>query len=125
MHQRSMQHNKNCNNGRTLFGIRHMPTDPQIRNILNEAGWHQLAPAFSGMITLLRENQELDSYRVLDGQLLICLEGTESIQLRLDTGLRCSEEPSSESRREMSIRQGKNGSFSRANTRKASMCSQR
>jgi len=77
MHQRSMQHTKNCNNGRTLFGIHHIPTDPQIRNVLDEVGWHQLAPAFSGVIALLRENQELDSYRVLDGRLLICLDGTE------------------------------------------------
>ena len=77
MHQRSMQKAKNSNNGRTLFGIQHIPTDPQIRNVLDELPYHQLDPIFTQVISLLQEESQLEGYRVLDGQLLICLDGTE------------------------------------------------
>lgn len=77
MHQRSMQRAKKCNNGRTLFGIQRIPTDPQIRNILDEVPSCALEPVFRQVIELLGQESQLESYRVLDGQLLVCLDGTE------------------------------------------------
>jgi hypothetical protein len=77
LYQRSMQRNKNCNNGRTLFGIEDIPTDTQIRNILDQVNYYHLDPVFTGVISLLGKSSALESYRVLGDQLLVCLDGTE------------------------------------------------
>jgi hypothetical protein len=76
-YQRSMQRNKGSNNGRTLFGIEKIPTDAQIRNVLDQVNYRCLDPVFMGTLAILQENKDLDSYRVLDGQLLVCMDGTE------------------------------------------------
>jgi hypothetical protein len=76
-YQRSMQSNKGSNNGRTLFGIEKIPTDAQIRNVLDTLNYRSLDPVFLGTLAILQEKKTLDSYRVLDGQLLLCLDGTE------------------------------------------------
>jgi len=76
-HQRSMQKHKGSNNGRTIFGIDKIPTDPQIRNILDEVSYRYLDPLFMGVMSVLQESKILESYRVLDNQLLIPLDGTE------------------------------------------------
>lgn len=76
-YQRSMQQNKGFNNGRTLFGIDTIPTDAQIRNVLDGVNYRHLDAVFMGAMSLLRENKDLESYRVLDKQLLVCMDGTE------------------------------------------------
>jgi len=76
-YQRSMQQQKGCNNGRTIFGIDKIPTDAQIRNILDGVSYRYLDPVFMRVMSLLQENKHLDSYRVLDKQLLVCMDGTE------------------------------------------------
>ena len=76
-YQRSMQRNRGPNNGRTLFGIDKIPTDAQIRNVLDGVNYRCLDPVFMGAMGLLQQNKDLDSYRVLDKQLLVCMDGTE------------------------------------------------
>lgn len=75
--QRTMQQQKGINNGRTLFGIQRLPTDAQIRNICDGISYRFLDEVFTGAIKLLQKDNELDSYRVLGDQLLVCLDGTE------------------------------------------------
>lgn len=76
-YQRSMQQQKGSNNGRTLFGIEKMPTDAQIRNVLDGVSYRYLDPVFMGVMSLLQQNKDLESYHVLDKQLLVCMDGTE------------------------------------------------
>jgi hypothetical protein len=76
-YQRSMQQQKGCNNGRTIFGIDKIPTDAQIRNVLDVVSYRYLDPVFMGVMSLLQQSNDLDSYRVLDNQLLVCMDGTE------------------------------------------------
>jgi len=76
-YQRSMQGNKGSNNGRTLFGIETIPTDAQIRNVLDTQNYRLLDPVFLNTLAILEKNKDLDSYRVLGGELLLCLDGTE------------------------------------------------
>jgi hypothetical protein len=76
-YQRSMQQQKGCNNGRTIFGIDKIPTDVQVRNVLDGVSYRCLEPAFMGAMRLLQQSKHLDSYRVLENQLLVCMDGTE------------------------------------------------
>lgn len=72
-----MQQQKGSNNGRTIFGIDKIPTDAQIRNVLDRVSYRQLDLVFMGVMSLLQQRKDLDSYRVLDNQLLVCMDGTE------------------------------------------------
>ena len=76
-YQRSMQQQKGSNNGRTIFGIEKLPTDVQIRNVLDGVVYRCLDPVFIGVVNFLRESNDLESYRVLANQLLVCMDGTE------------------------------------------------
>jgi hypothetical protein len=76
-YQRSMEQQKGCNNGRTLFGIEKIPTDAQVRNVLDAVSYRYLDPVFTGVMSLLQQNKDLESYQVLDKQLLVCMDGTE------------------------------------------------
>jgi len=75
--QRSMQQQKGSNNGRTIFGIDKIPTDAQIRNVLDGVSYRCLFPVFMGVMAVLQEHKDLDRYRVLANQLLVCMDGTE------------------------------------------------
>jgi len=76
-YQRFMQQHKGSNNGRSLFGIDKIPTDAQIRNLLDGISYRWLDAVFMGAMSLLQERKDLDSYRVLDTELLVCMDGTE------------------------------------------------
>jgi hypothetical protein len=45
-HQRDMQRTQGHNNAQSLFGIDQVPSDPQIRNLLDPIPPAQLAPPF-------------------------------------------------------------------------------
>jgi hypothetical protein len=76
-HQRSMQLNHGDNNGRTLFGIQKLPTDAQVRNVLDGVESRNLHEVFHRVLLWLQEKQLLDSWRHFDMQLLVCLDGTQ------------------------------------------------
>lgn len=76
-YQRSMQQQKGSNNGRTIFGIDKIPTDAQIRNLIDGVSYRCLDPVFMGVMSLLQQREDLESYRVLGNQLLVCMDGTE------------------------------------------------
>jgi hypothetical protein len=76
-YQRSMQQQKECNNGRTIFGIDKIPTDAQIRNALDEVNYRYLDAVFTGVLSLLQKENDLDSYHLLGEQLLVSIDGTE------------------------------------------------
>lgn len=74
--QRSMELNKGNNNGRTLFGIDSIPSDNQIRNILDPVSPEHLSPVFDTIKNLLQEKKVLEGYRSFNNTLLIPLDGT-------------------------------------------------
>ena len=53
-HQRDMQRQKGRNNGSSLFGVRHVPTDNQIRNLLDPIEPVSLQAPFWTFFTALR-----------------------------------------------------------------------
>lgn len=75
-HQKLVQRQKGNNNVRTLFGARKIPSDPQIRNLLDPIAPEEMDRVFGDIIELLADRGHLDEYRSFDRQLLCALDGT-------------------------------------------------
>jgi hypothetical protein len=75
-HQRYMESHEGHNNAQSLFGISKIPTDPQIRNVLDQTEIEPLFKVFTWMYQNLRQGGWLRGYEFLNGQYLIALDGT-------------------------------------------------
>ena len=75
--QRDMQRRKGCNNARSLFGVEHIPSDPQIRNLLDPLAPEHLRPPFWTVFERLVAAGELKDYQSFTGGLLCSLDGTQ------------------------------------------------
>ncbi len=64
-------------NAQTLFGMRSIPTDNHIRDLLDAVPPQQVFPMFGQIFTALHERGHLQALRTFDGQLLIALDGTQ------------------------------------------------
>ncbi len=76
-HQALMQQEEGSNNPRTLFGVEEIPTDPQIRNLLDPVDPKHCFPVFQDVRSLAEERRLLEHYyhSSLDSYLL-ALDGT-------------------------------------------------
>ena len=61
-----MQEEKGASNALTLFGVAKVPTDNQVRRLLDPAGPELLHGAFRGLLELLEGSGALERYRVLE-----------------------------------------------------------
>ena len=75
-YQRSMQQNKGNNNGRTLFGIDKIPSDNQIRALLEPVPADCVSPVFNQTFQMMQERDALQVFRSFNNDLLIALDGT-------------------------------------------------
>ena len=76
-HQREMQRRKGRNNAETLFGIRQIPTDTHIRNLLDPIEPEALYPMFRQLAQACQEQAVYQDYEVYQGHQLLILDGTE------------------------------------------------
>ena len=76
-HQRDMQRNKGQNNAQSLFGIDQVPSDPQIRNLLDPIAPEYLAAPFWQVFEHLRAGGYLKLYQGHLGPWLCALDGTQ------------------------------------------------
>lgn len=76
-HQRQLQSRQGHNNAKRLFGVRAIPTANQIRNVLDGVSASVLFPVFGWVYQALSAQGFLQSYQVLNGQILVGLDGTE------------------------------------------------
>lgn len=65
-----------AHNIRTLFGVKKIPSDTQMREILDEVDPEYLRPAFNHLFALLQRNKGLERYEFLDGAYLVSMDGT-------------------------------------------------
>jgi hypothetical protein len=94
-HQENMQRQAGHNNASSLFGLKTLPSDNQIRNLLDPLEPEHLFPVFAQVSTLLEESGELQAYRSYGDNLLIILDGTQyfsSQEIRNYSHLRDSRE---------------------------------
>ena len=75
-YQESMQKSKGNSNARTVFTIEKIPSDNQIRNLLDPVSPTLLFPAFSSVFSLLQEKDIVESYRSFNDTLLLSMDGT-------------------------------------------------
>ncbi|MHC5730192.1 MAG: ISNCY family transposase, partial [Nostoc sp.] len=72
MHSRCGQ-----DNAQSLFGLKRIPTTPQIRNILDETAIEGLFRVFTWVYHRLQRDGYLKPYQCLGGHLLVTLDGTQ------------------------------------------------
>jgi hypothetical protein len=76
-HQRQMQQRHGRNNARSLFGVEAIPSDGQIRNLLDPVDPSHLYAAFWQIYDRLEADGYLDNYQGVGGTLLCSLDGTQ------------------------------------------------
>jgi hypothetical protein len=77
-HQTALTETQGLRNAQTLFGLRMIPTDNQIRDLLDAVPPQRVFPMFERVFAGLDERGQLgDAFRAFDGQLLIALDGTQ------------------------------------------------
>lgn len=75
-YQRQMKRSKGRSNAESLFHIEQIPSDPQIRNLLDPIEARILYPLFRKVLAELEQAGHLDAYRFLNDSFLISLDGT-------------------------------------------------
>jgi hypothetical protein len=75
-YQTAMEKNTGSSNAHTIFGINKIPTDAQIRNLLDPTKSEILNPVFLKVFSYLEETKELDRFRSIKNTLLVALDGT-------------------------------------------------
>jgi hypothetical protein len=75
--QRMMQKQRGKSNLATLFGTYRIPSDNQIRNLLDTVTPNHFDRIFHYALGNLMYSKYLEPFKVLDGQLLLALDGTQ------------------------------------------------
>jgi len=70
--RRTLDHNL-----QTVFGLQSIPSDTQLRTILDAVDPADVRPVFKGIFNQLEERKVLDDYRILGGHYLVALDGVE------------------------------------------------
>jgi hypothetical protein len=76
-YQRAREQAQRRNNARSLFGIEPIPSDNQIRNLLDPIAPRLFYPVFSSPFEQLEKAGQLKGYRFFEGGLLVPIDGTE------------------------------------------------
>jgi len=76
-HQRDMQRKKGQNNAQGLFGVERIPSDGQIRNLLDPVEPSALYGRFWEIYRHLDQGGHLEKYRGIGGTRLISLDGSQ------------------------------------------------
>jgi len=75
--QTRMQQAEGKNNASSMFGVHKIPSDAQIRNLLDPVPPNMLFPVMANIGNTLFEQGYLDSYRSIDNNFLVVLDGTD------------------------------------------------
>src|SRR5512135_2569359 len=75
--QQVVQRREGRNNAQSLFGVAQIPSDNQIRNLLDPLPPERLFPLFETCWQILEATGTLTAFQVLGQQYLIALDGTQ------------------------------------------------
>lgn len=93
-HQKLMQERYGLSNAKTLFGMRDIPSDTHIRELLDAVSPTLLFPVFEDCFKAVKRSGDLDTFRVRLGEdnndLLIALDGTQYFSSDTITCKNCS-----------------------------------
>jgi hypothetical protein len=91
-HQQQMQETKGKNNATSLFQVANIPSDNQIRNLLDPLNPSEFSTIFELAFDYLSQAGHLDNYRNINDTLLIALDGVtyhSSHQIHCDKCFQC------------------------------------
>ena len=75
-HQKAMQRDRGQNNAQSFFHIQKIPSDNQIRQMLDPVPPQEIYPVYDQIYERLREHGILQSFRGVNDSTLIALDGT-------------------------------------------------
>jgi hypothetical protein len=75
--QRMLEKAKGCSNAQTLFNMINIPSDNQIRNLLDPVEAFHFNPVYRYVIERFEQSGQLEAYRYINGDLLVALDGTQ------------------------------------------------
>ncbi|MEM6716801.1 MAG: ISNCY family transposase, partial [Cyanobacteria bacterium P01_C01_bin.147] len=81
-YQRMMEGSKGRSNVQSLFGVHQIPSDNQIRNLLDAVKPEHVFPVFEDILQVLDHQGQLSPFRSVAETLLIALDGTEYFSSR-------------------------------------------
>lgn len=76
-HKKTVQLGFGNNNAQGLFGVHQIPSDNQLRNLLDVVPTATLNPLYRDIFKGLQQAGKVKEFEVLDGTLLVALDGTE------------------------------------------------
>lgn len=76
-YQQEMEQAQGRSNAGSLFGIEKIPSDNQIRNLLDPVAPELLYPIFENTFSRLQEAKGLEKYRFYEDHLLVAIDGTQ------------------------------------------------
>ena len=76
-YQRSLEQTHGKNNAQTLFGVHHIPSDNQIRHLLDATEPGRVKPLFSFLFDALNQAGVVETYRSVNQTLLLAFDGVE------------------------------------------------
>nr|WP_209005071.1 ISNCY family transposase [Methylotuvimicrobium buryatense] len=76
-HQRTMQKERGKNNAQSLFGVYQIPSDNQIRNLLDAVSPDALWPLYRWVLQALEAQGKLKEFQVLGDSVLVALDRVE------------------------------------------------
>lgn len=75
--QQDMEKRKGRNNARSLFGIKKIPSDEQVKNLLDPVSATALSKAYWNIYHALEKRGQLQRYGALMGTQLVSIDGTQ------------------------------------------------
>jgi hypothetical protein len=75
--QERLKQAKGISNLETLFGVKSIPKDTQMRTILDETEREQFRPIFKNFTHRLQRGKHLEQYQLWDGSYLVPVDGSE------------------------------------------------
>jgi hypothetical protein len=76
-YQRMMEGSKGKSNAQSLFDVHQIPSDNQIRDLLDPVVPEHVFPVFEEILQALEQQGQLENFRSVAGTLLIAIDGTE------------------------------------------------
>lgn len=86
-HQRDMKKRKGRDNAKTLFEIEKIPSDNQLRSLLDPITPDHFYPNYDWVLDGLKDNGHLESFRAYQGSLLVAFDG---VTYHSSTTIRCN-----------------------------------
>jgi hypothetical protein len=81
-YQRMMEGSKGKSNAQSLFGVHKIPSDNQIRDLLDAVPPEHVFPVFEEILQVLEQQGQLEGFRSVADTLLVAIDGTEYFSSR-------------------------------------------